>query len=181
MGVFKSQKHIPIGYGSLHNVANDLMMHFRAKDFGVSGEETISGGWEVSIHKGGTLKALLGLKTALKINLEPAAGGTLVKAGIGIFGQQVVPSVFTLLLRPLAVTQIWGIVKQSRLDDEAIQVVEQSLTARAASTRNTGDIQFCTSCGTEMRLNTRFCPGCGSARSADAPKSPPSSSPNPDS
>jgi hypothetical protein len=175
MGIFKSQKQIPIGYRSLHNVANDLMLHFRAKDFEVAGEETLSGGWEISIYKGGTLKALLGLKTALKINIEPANNGTLVKAGVGIFGQQVVPSIFTLLLKPLAVTQVWGIIKQARLDNEAIQVVERSLSARASAVRNAGDAQYCTSCGTEARPTAKFCDGCGSPQSFEAfpPGAPP--------
>ena len=72
-------------------VAYDLEKHFQAQDFMVHKEPTIAGGWRVDISKGGTFKAVLGMKTTMNIEIEPSGSGTQAKAGIGIFGQQASP------------------------------------------------------------------------------------------
>ncbi|MET8245137.1 hypothetical protein ABZV31_12425 [Streptomyces sp. NPDC005202] len=71
-------------------MAADLATHFQERAY-----ETVSvvgpdGGHEVSITKGGMFKKAVGLRTALKIELIPQPTGTLVRAGVGIFGKQYV-------------------------------------------------------------------------------------------
>lgn len=172
MGVFKSEKHIPIRPSSLRPAAEALMSHFRQLGYEVTGEETITGGWDISIHKGGLFKAVLGMKTALKVNIEPAEKETVVKAGIGIFGQQVIPTLIMMyVFWPVLLTQLWGLVRQSKLDDEAISVIENSLSANTpvepqaehppAKTGFAGPRRFCTQCGTEFLTAVKFCPQCG--------------------
>ncbi len=85
MATFKSSRYIPIGNVDLGLVAEDLAKHFQAQEFEVQQESTLVGGWHIDIAKGGTFKTILGMKTALKIELEPSGNGTLAKAGIGIF------------------------------------------------------------------------------------------------
>jgi hypothetical protein len=57
----------------------------------------------------------------------------MVRAGAGIFGKQAAPTAITLLaVWPIGVTmglvQVWGIVREAGLDNEAVRVVELSLT-----------------------------------------------------
>lgn len=172
MGVFKSERYIPKRLGSLTPVAEDLMLHFRHQGFEVMGEETITGGWDISIHKGGLFKAVLGMKTALKVSIEPSGNGTVVKAGIGIFGQQVIPTLIMLwVFWPILLAQLWGMVRQSKLDNEAIDIIDKSLSADrplAASLEHptekvvpAGASRFCTQCGGKYLAEMKFCPACG--------------------
>ena len=74
---------------------------------------------QVSIRKGGTFKAIIGMKTALNIKIEPVANGTTVDAGVGTFGQQAVPTAITLLIFwPVIIAQVWNMAQEAKLDEE---------------------------------------------------------------
>lgn len=172
MGVFQSEKYFPVRPKDLRPVSEDLMAHFLHQGFEVTGDETITGGWDISIHKGGLFKAVLGMKTALKISIEPSENGTVVRAGIGIFGQEVIPTLIMLyVFWPVLLVQLWGLVRQSQLDDEAINFVERSLSDhrtneasdRPQPQKMSGNVerQFCTQCGAELYTRVKFCPECG--------------------
>ena len=78
------------------------------------------------------LKAIIGMKTALNIKIEPVANGTTVDAGVGIFGQQAIPTAITLLVFwPVIIAQVWNMAQESKLDEEAIRVTEESLKAHS--------------------------------------------------
>jgi hypothetical protein len=167
MGVFASEKEIPKVATDLGLVAADLVEHFKKQSFEAISEQTLTGGWHISIRKGGIFKAVLGLKTALNIEIESLEMATRVKASIGIFGQQLIPSVIMLFFAwPVLLTQIWGLVRQAKLDDEAIACVEQSLL-RHSATPNTINAQpqakqskFCSNCGHQLS-SLAACPNCG--------------------
>jgi len=90
---------------------------------------------QVSIRKGGTFKAIIGMMTALNIKIEPVANGTTVDAGVGIFGQQAVPTAITLLIFwPVIIAQVWNMAHESKLDEEALDVAEESLKAPSSKT-----------------------------------------------
>jgi hypothetical protein len=67
MGTFNSSKTFPYSVEDLAPVAKDVMDHFEAQDFEVT-ETNIptTGGTQVSIRKGGTFKAIIGMKSALQ-------------------------------------------------------------------------------------------------------------------
>jgi len=88
---------------------------------------------QVSIRKGGTFKAIIGMKTALNIKIEPVANENTVDARVGIFGQQAVPTAITLLIFwPVIIAQVWNMAQESKLDEEALDVVEESLKAHSS-------------------------------------------------
>jgi hypothetical protein len=127
MGVFKSEQFIPIIVPQLGPVADHLVTHFRAQSFTVVAAND-AGVWDISITKGGMFKAVAGLKTALKIELKAFDNGTSVKAGIGVFGRRAAPAlVVGLIYWPALIGQVWGLVRQAGLDNEAIGVVEAEL------------------------------------------------------
>jgi hypothetical protein len=133
MGTFNSSRTVPHVVEDLAPVAQDLMRHFEQQDYEVTETLIPTGGVQVSIRRGGTFKAIVGLKTALNIKLEPVANGTRVEAGVGIFGQQAIPTAITLLVFwPVVIAQVWNMAQEAKLDEEAIRVAEESLRAHSS-------------------------------------------------
>ena len=133
MGTFNSSNTVPSVVEDLAPVAQDVMRHFEGQDFEVTETNIPTGGAQVSIRKGGTFKAIIGLRTALNIKIEPVANGTTVEAGVGIFGQQSVPTAITLLIFwPVIIAQVWNMAQESKLDEEALDVAEESLKSHSS-------------------------------------------------
>ena len=133
MGTFNSTKTVPYVVDDLGPVAQDLVRYFEGQDFETTQTNLPAGGVQVSIRKGGTFKAIIGMKTALNIKVEPVQGGTQVDAGVGIWGQQAIPTVITaLVFWPVIISQVWNMAQEAKLDEEAIGVAEESLKAHSA-------------------------------------------------
>ncbi len=133
MGTFSSSRTVPYQVEDLSLVAQDVMRHFEQQGFEVSETHIPAGGMQVSIRKGGTFKAMIGLKSALNVKMEPVATGTKVEAGVGIFGQQAIPTAITLLVFwPVVVAQVWNMAQEAKLDEEALGVAEESLKAHSS-------------------------------------------------
>src|ERR687890_1870848 len=133
MGTFNSTKTFPYHVEDVAPVAQDVMDHFEGQDFEVVETNIPTGGAQVSIRKGGTFKAIIGMKTALNIKIVPVSNGTTVDAGVGIFGQQAIPTAITLLVFwPVIIAQVWNMAQEAKLDEEALRVAEESLKAHAS-------------------------------------------------
>jgi len=132
MGTFNSSRTVPYIVEYLAPVAQDVMRHFEQQDFEVTETPIPTGGVQVSIRRGGTFKAIIGLRTALNIKIEPVANGSSVEAGVGIFGQQAIPTAITLLVFwPVIIAQVWNMAQEAKLDEEALRVAEESLKAHS--------------------------------------------------
>src|ERR687893_3322167 len=92
MGTFNSSKTVPYVVEDLAPVAQEVMRHFESQDYEVTETHIPTGGVQVSIRRGGTFKAIIGLKTALNVRIEPQANGTRVEAGRRGIGQPGQPS-----------------------------------------------------------------------------------------
>jgi hypothetical protein len=133
MGTFNSSRTVPYVVEDLDPVAEDVMRHFEQQDYEVTETRVLMGGVQVSIRRGGTFKAIIGLKTALNVKIEPVANGTRVEAGVGIFGQQAIPTAVTLLIFwPVIIAQVWNMAQEAKLDQEALRVAEESLKAHSS-------------------------------------------------
>jgi hypothetical protein len=133
MGTFSSSRTVPYVVEDLSPVAQDVMHHFEQKEFEVTTADIPAGGVQVSIRRGGTFKAIVGLRSALNIKIEPQANGTRLQAGVGIFGQQAIPTAITLLVFwPVVVAQVWNMAQEAKLDEEALGVAEESLRAHSS-------------------------------------------------
>jgi hypothetical protein len=167
LSAFSSTKAIPIVVADLGPVANDLVLHFRQQGYETTVQPTLTGGYDVSLTKGGLFKSVVGTKTALKIAITSGRNQTDVRVSVGIFGLQAIPSAISLFLFwPLLVTQIFGIVHQSHLDEEAISCVEEGLKARAAQGSTAAAFpssqqRFCVECGGVNGPGALFCVKCG--------------------
>ena len=140
MGLFKSTKLFCNVAVHVDAVANSLMSSMRYDGYEVDGIKLPSGDWDISIKKGNLFKAVLGLQTALKIRISPATPHVYVKAGVGIFGQQVIPTVLTVFVWwPFAIPQIWGMIQQNKLDKlvmDKVQYEFNRLTGHSVVSKN---------------------------------------------
>ena len=160
MGLTNSSRFFATKLTDLSDVEKDFTRHFEGMGYSVSTEKTVTGAM-FSLTKGGMFQTVVGLKTALNIDLKYVDGGLNVSMQVGTFGQQLLPSAITLLVAwPVIVPQIYGLVQQNKLDTEAYNVIEQALR-KYENTSISVSGHFCTSCGASLEEGSVFCPSCG--------------------
>ena len=154
----------------LSEVVNDFRLYFEGKGYTVNTDIGTASTF-MSITKGGVFKTVSGMKTGLNINMMVYDGYVEVKMSVGIFGKQLIPSIITaLVFWPFIVTQIIGIIKQNKLDEEAYSVIEESIrnhepggTLAKEINQVGGNNAFCPHCGQIIESDAKFCPHCGQA------------------
>lgn len=166
MAIFNSEKILNGDPSLIPTIAERIVQEFQMQGFTAKSDSYAGGVYDISLTKGSIFKAVLGMKSALKITLTPQGNSIHIKAGVGIFGQQAIPTAITMFaFWPVLIPQIWGMVQQSKLDDRAIEIAEQVISENNMSsfyqepaTQNTS---FCPNCGTKIIGTSNFCPNCG--------------------
>lgn len=166
MATYSKRQLLAASASQIPQIAEAIRKDFEIDGFEVNIDELMSGGRDISVTKGNLFKAVLGMRSALKITLTPQSDGVLFDANVGIFGQQAIPAVITMFFFwPVLITQIWGLVEQSNLDDRALAAAERVLGSSPAATvssfAGSGTYKFCTNCGTKVNGDAKFCPECG--------------------
>lgn len=125
MGAFTSKKVIYGNPNKIPYIAEEIRKSFLSEGFEVRIVEPSSGN-EIYITKGGLFKAAFGLRSALKVTMKATREGYIdFKAGISIVKQQLVPTLITIcVFSPVVIAQIWGMIRQSKLDEKALAVAE---------------------------------------------------------
>lgn len=110
------------------SMVKSIRKEFADDGYEVSATPKSGGGYEVSISKGGFFKTVLGLKTSLNVALKPVVNGVMFDAHVGLFKQEVIPAaVMLLVFWPVLLTQIWGLIKQSEMDDRALAAAQRGI------------------------------------------------------
>lgn len=166
MATYSKRQLLAASASQIPQIAEAIRKDFEIDGFEVNIDELMSGGRDISVTKGNLFKAVLGMRSALKITLTPQSDGILFDANVGIFGQQAIPTAISMLFFwPVLITQIWGLVEQSNLDDRALAAAERVIGGSPATTASSfagnGTYKFCTNCGTKVSGNAKFCPECG--------------------
>lgn len=165
MGTFNTHKIINAEPSLIPAMANKITEHFKSQGYEVDVQVSDLGTYDISLTKGGMFKAVLGLKTALKVTLKSELDKVSFDAGIGIFGQQLIPALIMYFVAwPVLLTQIWGMVQQAKLDDTALMLAESVATSNSTvgkAVEPTSISSFCPNCGGKHDVNMRFCPFCG--------------------
>ena len=165
MGTFSTHKIINADASLIPAMANKITSHFRTEGYEVDVQVSNMGTHDISLTKGGMFKAVLGLKTALKVTLKPESDRVSFDAGIGIFGQQLIPTLIMYFVAwPVLLTQIWGMVQQANLDDTALMLAESVVPATSSASKVVEPISissFCPNCGGKCEAGMRFCSYCG--------------------
>ena len=160
MATFCTKKTLYGNPALIATIAKSINDECQSEGYEVALDALSSGGYDISISKGGIFKAVMGMKTALKISLLPRGGNIYFEAGVGIWGQQVIPTIISMFFFwPILITQIWGIVKQSQLDDKALDIANAVISTHSNSTATTlhSGTKFCPYCGTENPADANFC------------------------
>lgn len=168
MAIF-SKHEVLVGDSKLiPQIANSIEENFKLEGYEVVSDSLISGGYDISITKGNLFKAVLGMKTALKVTLMPHSSGIAFDANVGIFGQQAIPTVISMFFFwPVLISQIWGLVEQAKLDDKVLSICKDAISRNGISSNfssfggSQSMTRFCTECGARVNSTAKFCPQCG--------------------
>lgn len=128
MGAFTTKKTLYGNPSQISAIAEQIRQAFAADGYEVRIENPATG-QEVYITKGGFVKAAVGLRSALKVTMKPTRDGNInFEAGVSIFKQQLVPTIITMcVFSPVVIAQIWGMIKQSKLDEKAVAIAERTI------------------------------------------------------
>ncbi len=128
MGAFTTKKTLYGNASQIPSVAEKIRKAFVAEGYEVRVDNP-DRGQEIYITKGGLFKAALGLRSALKVIMKPSRDGNInFEAGVSVLKQQFVPTVITMcFFSPVVIAQIWGMIKQSKLDEKAVAIAERAL------------------------------------------------------
>lgn len=162
MGVFHTKKVLYGNSSLIPIVTEKIKSEFVNLGYEVQIDDLLSGGTDISVTKGGLFKAILGMRTALKISLIPQNTCISFNASVGIFGQQAIPTIISMFFFwPILLTQIWGMIKQSKLDDKALEIAELIIYSHMNNRTDSKTTTYCTHCGKEIPDSVPFCPYCG--------------------
>ena len=166
MGTFNTHKLIPADPSLIPAMADKITGHFKSEGYDVDVKVSDLGTYDISLAKGDMFKAVLGLRTALKVTVKSEAGMVSFDAGIGVFGQQIIPAlVMYFVAWPVILTQVWGMAKQANLDDIALalaeSVVQSPSSSAPANVGTAAESLFCPNCGARHASIINFCPNCG--------------------
>jgi len=129
---FKTERIVMVALPDLAPVARRIIDHFRAGGRDVAGQPcmVVSYGhymptsWEITIHER-TFRSIGQFRGALKIQLVPQAGTTMVRISAGILG---IPAGHEQLAWKIKLGQLWRDIKKSGLHDDALLVSEDFLS-----------------------------------------------------
>lgn len=166
MGTFTSDKEFTCPKSCIPEIKTAIVSAFESDGFEVKRFSLPNGGFELSMTKGGMFKAVVGMKSALKVTANPTRNGVHIEAGIGIFGQQALPSVITaFIFWPVLIPQIWGMIQQSKLDGRVLEIAETVVSNFVEPIprpqQSAAGAQFCTQCGGKNSSGAKFCNKCG--------------------
>ncbi len=114
MGTFSTKKTLYGPQSLIPQIAERIQEEFQNEGYTVKAEPLSGRGYDLSITKGGMFKAVLGMKTALKVTLLPQGANILFEAGVGIWGQQAIPTVISMLFSGLFLLHKYGELLSSR-------------------------------------------------------------------
>ena len=161
MAIYNTRKLLSATAVQIPDMTESIRQDFLSDDYEVAVDTLLNGGCDISVTKGGLFEAVLGMRSAMKITLTPQFEGVLFDTHVGIFGQQAIPTVISMFFFwPVLITQIWGMVSQSKMDERALAAAERVLNGEmtALSVKNT---LFCPNCGTKLTRDGLFCTYCG--------------------
>ena len=167
MAIFSTEKVLNGNPSLIPTIADRIVNEFQMQGFTAKSDSYAGGVYDISLTKGNVFKAVLGMKSALKVTLTPNGNSIHIKAGVGIFGQQAIPTAITMFaFWPVLIPQIWGMVQQSKLDDQAVSIAEQVVNENGRASFYHEQMEqttsFCPNCGNKIIGNVNFCPQCGS-------------------
>jgi len=127
MGLFKTIRIYYDCHSYVDKAAQSVIDTFQQEGYNVKGIKLSTGEWDISINKGNWVEVASGLSAALKFKITPSNPHVCAEASVGIFGQQIIPTIIAYtIFWPIVLVQVWGLIKQSSLDDKALNLLTHS-------------------------------------------------------
>jgi hypothetical protein len=145
MSLLKTERIVQATVQDLGPVAQRIMHHFWNAEHEIAGQPRalpqhhgyyMPPAWEISVHVR-TFRPIGPHRGALKLELLPHAGITVVRASAGVFGMPVGSEQLTWKVK---LGQLWREIKQTALHDDVLLVSEEYLT-EAAMQAGGGELQ----------------------------------------
>ncbi|EOD68956.1 hypothetical protein, partial [Amycolatopsis vancoresmycina] len=135
MNLLKTERIVSVALPDLTPVAHRIMNHFAGPEREVAGQPRmmmnygyyLPPSWEISIHER-SFRPIGQHRGALKIELVPQAGTTMVRLSAGVFG---IPVGTEQLTWKVKLGQLWRDIRQTGLHDDALLQSEEFLTEAA--------------------------------------------------
>lgn len=165
MARFNTKALLDASPSLIPEIVSRIEDEFKREGYMVAIDELGTGGYDISITRGDIFKAVLGMKTALKVTLLPRGNQIDMEAGIGVWEQYAVPTIISMLVFwPVLITQIWGMVEQAKLDDRVLAIAKDVIS-HAPETVNENIVsatkRFCPYCGADNGEQQSTCIVCG--------------------
>lgn len=163
MATFNTKKTVTTSVHDLSGAVEATKKHFEGNGYTVEASDS-SYGYFISMTKGGVFRTVLGMRTSLNVDVVRISGGVSIEAKVGIFAQQAIPTLIMMFIAwPVLLTQITGLVQQSKLDDEVVSFIEDAIIrCGGGNNLHVGQSrQFCPQCGADIASDSRFCSACG--------------------
>ena len=128
MSAFSTSKILYADRSEIPRIAEAIREAFISDGFDVRIVDPKIGD-EIHITKGGLFKAAVGLRSTLKITMSSTKDGYIhFSAGASVIKQQAIPTLITMCFcQPVVIAQIWGMIKQTKLDDKALSIAEKTI------------------------------------------------------
>lgn len=128
MGLFNSTKLFAHSPQLLAQAVPAFIGKMEQRGYQVEASSLKAEEWNISITKGGVFTLVVGMKTSLKLKIKKQQNSILAQISAGLFGKQIIPSLLSyFIFWPLVVAQIWGLIQQSKMDEEVFAVFESTL------------------------------------------------------
>lgn len=113
----------------------------------------------IEVTKGNLVKQIVGLRQGLEISFRPEGNRIDVTAkGIVLKNQVIAGALSYFVFWPVLISQVIGLIKQSRLDDRTMEIIAD---AHRNFVRQRPS--FCPHCGSRVLGEAVHCPTCGKA------------------
>jgi len=164
---------------NLNELTDNLQDWYKSQNFTVQMLDVHGGGIliQTSTSKGGWRDAV-GMSSALNVVLHQNGSTLSVEIGAGKWmDKAAVGAVSLFVLWPLAVTNAWGVWKQSQLPKQTYDFIQKVIDTKVAAqyvppiqslqsqpitfSESTGSFKFCPACGNSVGESDRFCSKCG--------------------
>lgn len=159
MSTFDSSKRYEASSSFIPRAVNAIKTVFEADGFELEKKSGTLNKTVIEVTKGDLVKQAIGLKQGLQIIFEYDGQYVNVDVkGVVVKNQLIASSITLFVTWPVLIPQIIGLIKQSKLDEKVIAVIDS-----AFASYNTDDSVFCTHCGARVPSGETHCPHCGAA------------------
>ena len=151
---YKTEKIISDNALVIPYVEMELKLYFEHEGFEYRSEKN-NGVINIFVKKGNLLQEYMGLHSALNIRLIPTYSGKVnFIAEIGFWEHQIKASIISLFAASFVLgSQLWGVIRQSHLDDKALEVAELAVK-KYRDKNNNIEYTYCPECGKKIEVGT---------------------------